>query len=281
MTKLERNPFTIAPFCILHYDEPSTDTYYGFINYPTRIKNADGDIILKCLHSPPDYNKWRLYNTFYAFSPMIRPIPTGLKLINASKVGKNPWNTKDISYAYDPFDIQHDAVSFMTWTQPVPSTVPLYLHISPDGLSYPSFEEKPPSDTKGWTEDIMSPIYVLVNTPNRNFDANLIPLPQWKENKDGIPDFKFSGSDNRCIPDGNGVSIEKCFLLTDEDVLDQNQESGPTSVLTHITGYNQKKIVNTQNTNNFFNNIPPYVIVIYTILFILSLICCIILIGNK
>jgi hypothetical protein len=282
MSKIETNPFLIVPFCISHYNNPSTNTYYGFINYPTNIRDNNGRNYFKCLNPSPKDKNWQLYNTFYAFSPMIRPIPSGLKLINVENLIKNQHNTKNINYAYDPFDIEKNAISFMTWTQPVTGTVPLYLHISPDSVSYPSFEKTPPSPNKGWTEHVMSPVYVLVdsNTYPYKVDSNLRPLPTWNLNQYEEPEFKFIGSDNRCIPDINGYSIEKCFLLTDENVLQQNPVYGPTPILKRIAGYNQK-INQPQTFNNFFKYIPPYVIVICGILFTLSLIACIILIGNK
>lgn len=282
MSQIEKKPFIITPFCILHYDDPTTNTYHGFINYPTRISDVNGNKILKCLQPPPEYENWKLYGTFYAFSPMIRPIPEGLKLINATKLGNKTLSTKEITYSYDPFNTHDNAVSFITWSQSVPSTVPLYLHISPDGISYPSFEKKPPSNAPGWTKNIMNQLYVLVDPKTHPYkvDANLHPLPTWKINDDGEPEFKFSGSDNRCIPDLNGVSIEKCFLLNDEDVLQQNPGFGPTPLLTRLQQYNQENTKSPSNINKFFKNIPPYVIVICTTFFILSLVSCIIIIGN-
>ena len=189
---------------------------------PTKIKTNDGGEKLECMLPPPEYGPWKLYHIFYAFSPMIRPIPTGLKLINALSMGKYPYSTKHVKHAYDPFDIQPKSISFMTWTQPVPGTVPLYLHISPFGDSYPSFDKKPPSEGN-WTMNIMSPLYVL-NSNSLN----------WKTDKNGEPIFLFKGIDNRCLPNENGVSIEECFLKTDEDILHTNINFGPTPLLTTI-----------------------------------------------
>ena len=275
----QSKPFIIAPFCIMHYDDPDTNTYHGFINYPTRIKTKSGEEILKCTDSPPQYGAWKKYHTFYAFSPMIRPIPTGLKLINAAKLGKQPYSTKDIDFAYDPFDIQQDAISFMTWTQPVPATVPLYLHITPQGDSYPSFDKNPPS--KGnWTMNKLHHIYVLVNTETHptTLDANLHELPKWTLDAGGNPIFRFIGNDNRCIPHLNGVPIEKCFLETDEDILQENKEFGPTPLITRLVSLSQKN--NNFSIPNFFKNVPPCVIVITVTLFILSIIACIIILSK-
>ena len=263
----------ISPFCILHYNDKSSSTYHGVINYPTRIQTKDGLEKLECVKN--NEKGWKNYHIFYAFSPMVRPIPTGLKLINAIKTSSS---TQKIEYAYDPFDIQKNSVSFMTWSQPVPATVPLYLHITPNGDSYPSFNATPPGESKqGWKYNKLSPLYVLVNydTHISNIDANGLLLPKWKKDKYGYPIFLFKSSDNRCIPDKNGTTIEKCFLKTDEDILGKNPNYGPTSLLTRLQiGIQSKKSI------SIFKNINPYIITIVVTLFILSLITCVIILSN-
>uniref|UniRef100_A0A6C0JSC4 Uncharacterized protein n=1 Tax=viral metagenome TaxID=1070528 RepID=A0A6C0JSC4_9ZZZZ len=282
MSKVEqKRSIIISPFCILHYNDPATSTFFGFINYPTRIQTHTGKELLECTESPPQYGNWKITGSFYAFSPMIRPIPTGLKLINAKKLGKDPWGTENVKYAYDPFDIQNDAVSFMTWTQQVPATVPLYLHITPTQTSYPSFDPKPPCDPTGWTQDKLSPIYVLVNplTHPSKVDSNLHKLPEWKMDINNRPIFRFRGSDNRCIPDVNGVTIEKCFLMTDEDILHINDHFGPITLLTRLK-LAKNKAEKKRYIGRFFRKLPPYAIMIGVSLFILSLIACIIILSN-
>jgi hypothetical protein len=279
MSKLVQKPIIIAPFCILQYNDPDTSTYFGFINYSTRIQQGDVTEKLECTQSPRQYGKWKVTGSFYAFSPMIRPIPTGLKLINAKKLGKDPWSTKSIQYAYDPFDIQQDAVSFMTWTQPVPTTVPLYLHITPEETSYPSFNPYPPGNPRGWTQNKLSPLYVLVNpmTHSTKIDANLQPLLEWKFDPSGQPMFMFRGIDNRCVPDPDGVTIEECFLMTDEDILQVNEHAGPTPLLTRLR-LGEKE--NDKPIGNFFRELPPYAITICVALFVISLIACIIVLSK-
>lgn len=276
---VQSKPFIIAPICILHSDNPSTNTYRGFINYPTRIKTEHGNELLKCLDSPPQYGVWKKYSTFYALSPMIRPIPTGMKLINAVKLGRHPYNTKEIGHAYDPFNVHQDAISFITWTQPVSATVPLYLHITPHGDSYPSFDKNPPSEGN-WTQDRLSPLYVLVNTFTHPFtlDANLHKLPAWELDNSGNPIFLFKGADNRCVPDPKGVSIEQCFLETDGNVLQLNKNIGPTSLIARLSSYPQ---VTNHSVTNFFKQIPSYVIIVSITLFIISIVTCIIILSNS
>jgi len=261
---IQDKPIIIAPFCIMHYDDPSTNTFHGFINYPTRIKNENGIERLECLPDPKKYGgRWKIYGTFYALSPMIRPIPSGLKLINSKQLIQYPYNTNHINYVFDPFDIQQDTVSFITWTKPVPSTVPLYLHITPDGGSYPSFDKNPPS--KGnWKQNKLKQLYVLVD-PNTHFttlDSNLYPLINWNKNKDGSPMFRFKGSDNRCLPNKDGVTIQKCFLETDEDLLHQNINFGPTPLL--------NRLENTNSSKNLFIFIIPFICIALFILIFIS-----------
>ena len=269
---IQSNPF--IPLCIMHYDDPDTNTYRGFIDYPSIIKTESGEEILQCVNYHPG---WKKYHTFYALSPMIRPIPSGLKLINATKYNKYPYNTTEIDYAYDPFNTQQDAVSFITWTQPASATVPLYIHISPNGDSYPSFDKNPPS--KGnWKKDHTGPLYVLVNiqnTPNIHPNWLNYNIPIWETDSHGHPIFLFSTDHDRCIPDINGISIEKCFLQTDKNILQQTKHNGPSTLISTIESLSQKN-----TDNNFFKHMPYYVIIIFLVLFILSIIACIIIIKK-
>jgi hypothetical protein len=228
----------LTPFCIMHYDNPVANTYYGSINYPTRIKTKTGKELLNCVYSSK--NGWKKYDTFYALSPMIRPIPSELKLINATKLNKYPYSTKKVEFAYDPFDINKDTISFMTWTQPVPSTVPLYLHITPFGYSYPSFDINPPSKGK-WTQDKLSPIYVLVDPKTYQYSNNQ-KLPLWDRDVFDKPIFRFISNSDRCIPDINGSALDECFLVTDEDILHKDTNYGPTTILTYIKNLQKNNI---------------------------------------
>ena len=274
----------ISQFCIMHYDDPETLTYRGIINYSFRIQ-SDGVTKVECVDIPPEYGRWKYYSNFYAFSPMIRPIPISLKLINVDKLAKYPWNIKSIKYAFDPFNIQPTGVYFMCWTQPVPGTVALYLHITPEGGSYPSFNSSPPSDSKdGWIQDKLSPIYVLVDSDRHssfsNIDINNVTLPKWPKDINGYPIFSFRSSDNRCIPDVNGKSIEKCFLETDEDIKKANKYAGVVSLLERLRIVNKEQKSTGQSIQSFFKKIPQYTITIVVSLFILSLIACIIILSK-
>jgi hypothetical protein len=265
----KNHSFTIIPLCIYHYIDYSSNIYHGFIINPI----LDVKEKFKC--SEYIGSKWKFYKTFYAFSPMFRPIPNGLKIINASKIGKFPYNTKTVEFSYDPFNIDKAAVSFITWSKPVIGTIPLYLWITSNNSIFPTFENIQYDKTKGWTETAISPIYVLIDPTSSKIklDSNNIPIPIYKKDKYGIPEFKFKSFNGQCIPNPVGDSIEKCFLLTDEDI---NRVSTGTNSLLNWVQTNNEKYSNTTSIYTFFKNISPVWISICVVMFFISLIICII-----
>ena len=281
MSHKQQNPFIVVPYCIYHYKDYSTQTFYGFIGNPIKVRKNNEDI-LECRHPPPEYGSWFYYGSFYALNPMIRPIPSGLKLINSIKSGGFPYDTKYVKYAYDPFNIRTEAVSFLTWTQAVSDTVPLYIHISPDGDVFPSFDKNPPSNQPNWTQDKISPIFVLVDPSQHftNLDSALNPISHYNKGSDGIPQFKFLPSDGRCIPDPNGVSIEQCFLLTDEDIFHTAANFGPRSLLEQLQFDNKIYTQKSKSIKHFFKHISPTGITICIIIMLVSLVVCIIILGK-
>jgi hypothetical protein len=276
------------PFCIFHYNDTSTNTYRGFIHNPYKLADQNGQKIFKCKSILKSYGSWKFYNTFYAFSPMLRPIPTGLKLINSNTLGSYPYSTKNIDYGYDPFDVQPKNVSFLTWSRPVNNTVPLYLHISPEGRSYPSFDPNPPHKN-GWTKNIMSPLYVLVDPKEYNGPEKYKKtLPNYKRDKYGIPIFNFSSIDGRCLPTPNGISLDKCFLLTDENILEKEQPTWYRPLLDQLKQEEEKPkpikkhqyFSNKNRLKKFFINLSPTIIILFISLFFSSLIISIIILSK-
>ena len=258
----------IVPYCIYHYTDNNTNTFYGYIGNPTKIKKLSGNIEFSCPIDTIQNSKWTLYNSFYAFSPMIRPIPKGLKLINALKLGQYPFSTKTIKYQYDPFHIKENSVSFLAWTKPVMTSVPLYIHITSDGNYFPSFEKEPLIKQKGWTQSKLSPIFVLVDPEITGITTDIIGnqiKPIIKDVKEN-PIFKFTRTDTGCTPSYNGMSLEKCFLLTDEDLLN-NKKYDTHTLLEEI-----QKINKQHQNNNFFLNYSSIIYIIIIIFLITSII---------
>ena len=263
--------FQISPFCIYHYHDPTTNNYHGYIGYPTKSLNSKGKVTLECSPEPKKFGYWKFYAKFYAISPMFRPIPSGLILFNTIKKGGFAYNTKLFEFGYDPFDIDKNSVSFITWTKPVPGTVPLYLHRTPSGDSFPSFDPEPPVKNKeGWTTNKDSQIFVLVDKNNHfsSLDANLNDLPNFPLGDNGIPDFKFSPVGNRCIPKENGVSLSECFLLTDEDITGQEI---PDTILDEIK--NQKMMLKSidKSPKKIYNNkLIKILVIIFLLCFLIA-----------
>ena len=270
--------FNIAPYCIYHYSDTQTNTFYGYIGNSTKTITSSRDIQLKCLQHKSQSDNWILYNSFYAFSPMIRPIPNGLKLINAITLDTPPYYTKNIEYGYDPFDVQQNSVSFITWTQPVYQSVQLYIHITPSNHTFPSFEKDPPVKEPGWTQ--LSPIFVLVDPESSgiNTDSNGNKIEPFSKDKNGLPIIKFVIRDNRCMPSHQGMSLEKCFLLTDEDLLSTGLYKSRTLLqeikkINDLTEYKQP-------IKNFFSKLSSFTISLVIVIFLISLVLCVILLSR-
>lgn len=251
----------IIPFCIFRKYDKEKNIYISKIENPIKVKNKK---LFICRNNDKEFE---YYNTFYAFSPLLTPIPTGLKMFI--------FDENETDYIYDIYDKnnRNNKVSFITWSQPVSGTVPLYLHITPEGRSFPSFEKNPPENV-GWKTENIEVIYVLVDSKY----YNNINIPKWERDIYDRPIFKFKGIDNRCIPDINGVSIEKCFLLTDEDILHINKDFGPVPLLSKLQRIN-KELKDKRSLKILFKNFPNYIILIVILCIIISL--TIIIFKNK
>lgn len=163
----------------------------GYIGNSTKIKRKNGTYYFKCPDIPSRYGNLEYKISFYAFSPMIRPIPRGLKIVNINKYG--------LSYLLDPFITREENVQFIAWTKNVPGTIPLYIYTKNDGNIIASL-------TKINYHIEPEIVYVL--------DASSIKI-----NKNtGEPIINFIPIDGRCIPNKKGTSLSKCFLTVDENI---------------------------------------------------------------
>ena len=168
----------LITICVYHRVDTSGHRF-SFMTY------SDGTA---CPPPPAAYGNWYLYDTFYAFSPMLRPIPEGLKLIRVRQFGTYPYSTEVVQYNYDPFDVDDQSIYFLTWTQPVPHTSPLYLWRTNYDATYATFDATNLKSEMNWDKELISPVFVL-----RDRKA-------------------FKGNFGRCIPAEEGKSMVDCFL---------------------------------------------------------------------
>jgi hypothetical protein len=116
---------------------------------------------------------------------MFRPIPLGTKLFCAKRKGSFPYNTMENIFVYDPYKYEKLCNYFITYNQPVPNTVPLYLHKLNNNI-FPSFDKNPPSSHSGWKQSSLSPIFVMT-------EETVGPDPD---------KIKFHCVNDRCLPIG-------------------------------------------------------------------------------
>ncbi len=259
----------ILPYCISYGDNATA--YLG----PPSVTQDDGELVcdIKPLYGGA------LYGSFYAVSPLVRPIPYGMQLYCAERADSAPYTTVDVKLVYDIFDLGDDnggwggCTMFMAYPQPVPNTVPLYLHKKGDSL-VPSFEKEPPTDYEEWGKASGgSPIYVM--TPESvGMEAST------------MNDTKFKCVSGRCLPwiDGEnedlfGVSKRPAVRLRDCVVLcDELYSRGfpPTSVLNVVERDSSMTTVAQP-----VNKIPPWGLGIVVGVFVLVLLVVLVLISGK
>ena len=101
---------------------------------------------------------WKLIYTFYAISPMFRPIPSGMKLFRVIINNETPNNAKDFHAVLDPYYIKNDSLYFITYNKKVIGTRPIYMYRYGESL-YPSLVEN--GHPVGYTPADISVIYVM------------------------------------------------------------------------------------------------------------------------
>jgi hypothetical protein len=110
---------------------------------------------------------------------------------------------------FDPFYKHPNAANFVTYPQPVPNTIPMYIYHKNKSF-FPIFKITP-----GWEEDVLSPIFVMwqfYTDFGPNFtkrDKVVNPVLSKLGNYS-----KFSCVDFICVPDPNSnKSFLECFKL--------------------------------------------------------------------
>jgi hypothetical protein len=150
----------------------------------------------------PNYT---LITTFYVIDPDTTPKPLGCSLIG--------FKNGNIQQLYDPYDKDNDFLRFYAWLVPTPYTTPLHVYTYKNNVYISLKQEAPPL----YTEDIISPIYVLMD-PRANI-SKIQGITSLNFNIDkNIPKFKFMKYQGRCIPDPRGEDIEKCNIYEKNNI---------------------------------------------------------------
>lgn len=234
----------IVPLCL----------YNGYIGLPNKVYE-NGKVVYKC-DKDLDVD---FISQFYVVNPDFRPIPTGMALFCI----KNSHNsTISIRPIYDPFDISEQCLRFITWTEPVPYTTPLFIYTYGDNTII-SITDTPPSPEYERVE----PIYVLFH-PNVK---NIIRISSFNKNffntdDFGEPAFRFSGYQGRCIPDPNGLTLGECVVLHNKNIISPELEHKESTLLNYLEyKYGREK------ERNPFVNVPLILVVILILLLLISI----------
>lgn len=186
------NKNIIIPLYVYHYKDPSSDNYYGLIDYNDNI-------------SSELYKGWFLYSIIYVFSPFLRPIPEGTKLFNLKFKNYFPYDIKEYKLVYDIFSINMKdefSVNFITYNRPVTNVKPLYFHELNGGI-FPSFDIIPPNSNPNWTLPNVNPIFVMTKIDQKFYCDNgrCLPSPMIKNH------FHQTG----ILGDDENLEIDNCL----------------------------------------------------------------------
>ena len=198
----------LIPFCIYHWFDKQHFIYKSYIAPAIRKynpkNNPENKYNYDCIHSDVLYNNgWKLATVFFAVNPSYKPIPVGMKLFRVQRTQSFPYDVVDVHLKYDVYNIDKNDVYFITYTKPVPNTIPLYIW-KKNGSTFidyastsPPVEKDSPFTTlshstdisqilteKGWGSALINPIYII--HPN---------IVGWD-----IDNIKFQCNNGVCIP---------------------------------------------------------------------------------
>lgn len=257
---MKKDSTIVLPFCIYHYIDHSTKTYLGYIGAPEVVKNDDGTESYRCVTDLKTFKGWYMAATFYAVSPMFRPIPVGMKIFSAKRHREFPYDTNDVKLMHDPYNLKNDDVYFTTYNQPVPNTVPLYFHKIGNSV-FPSFDIHPPYDNPDWGQTQISPVFVMTTDTVGDISKKRV---------------KFKCINGRCLPwtkqieDVYDTDPHTDLLELDECVMYCNklvEDGSQSNLLQRIAKDSKSKPI----ISRFFKKLPSAVIGIVIFLFIVSL----------
>lgn len=220
----------IVKLCIYE----NTEIHSDYIGYSAKFREHNRDVY-KCVDKP--FANFKDY--FYAVDPYFSTIPPGMVIFYARDTEVGSYRTVKFDQLYDPFELQQNDVRFMAWAQPTPSTTPLYVYQRGDNFRF-SFEKQDytsEEEGKSYVELPYSPIYVLTEPSQKK---RILPSIGSKnfEIKEGVPQFKFSGYQGRCLPDPDGVDIGECVALYVKNITDPHKSYG--ELLYHIQEQNKQ-----------------------------------------
>lgn len=121
---------------------------------------------------------WVLYGSFYGFNPLIKPIPTGMKLFCIKIKEEYPYNVIDVEIEYDLFNMRKNCIYFLNYIKPTLNTEQLYFLKTGNGI-VATFEKN------HYDQLDISPLYVITDNSIQN-----IP----------ISDLKFKCFNDICTP---------------------------------------------------------------------------------
>lgn len=202
------NKMDIIPLCL--YENHNGNK---LIDYPNLIRK-DGQDNYVCVPK----EGCRLLHKFYAVNPDYRPIPTGMGLFNVDNVGHE---TIDFDRVYDIFNPDHKGIKFLAWMAPVPYSSPLYITTQRSGtiLTLNENSKKIATNISLDRPDNASYATVFVLFDNDADVRKILNDGRKFKVVDGVPQFLFKGYQGRCIPDPDGMELDKCVVLYNKNVL--------------------------------------------------------------
>lgn len=166
--------------------------------------------------------------TFYVINPKIVPRPIYTDLICVTNVNDT---TISITSLYDPFNKDVKCLKFLAWIEATPCTTPLYIRKSASDIHI-SFENK---EIPGYSMNEPFTIFVFTDKyPNINCRGEFKKI-------NNIPQFTFSESYGKCIPDPEGkLTLNEC---TKRNIADQVKIGKQPDVISYLENrYGKKEI---------------------------------------
>lgn len=220
----------IILMCIYYYIDEQTQNYYSYIGPAEKVYDKKTKTIsYQCIRKPEkNFDKWILYDIFYAIDPQTRPIPNGMKLFCIKKRMSFPYDITDIHIVYDTFDIEPNCNYFITYNMPAINTKMLHFFKIGQNI-FPTFNRFPPNFNPDWQ------YYTTVHLMTRETIGNIF--------NENISQLKFNCVNGRCIP----------WTTDIDDIYRQKSSFEPTNFQDCVLKCNQINIDNKQR--NLINDI--------------------------